>query len=35
MAAIELPNPKTKKIGTEIIKVINDKIDANCKHNLN
>ena len=28
IAAIELPNPNTKNIGTEIINVINDKIEA-------
>ena len=30
IAAIELPNPNTKKIGTEIIKATKDNMDANA-----
>ena len=30
IAAIELPKPNTKKIGTEIIKATKDNIDANA-----
>jgi len=30
MAAMELPKPKTKNIGTEIIKVINDSFSSLC-----
>ena len=35
MAAMELPKPKTKNIGTEIIRVINDNINAIVNINPN
>ena len=35
IAAMELPKPKTKNIGTEIIRVINDNINAIVNINPN